>query len=292
MDRTQKMCTSLEDIRKILADKKSLSQTTLSYQADVFETTINCLEEGDCVIEVGVFKGGISCQLAFLLEDTGKTLVLIEVVDEYLQWSKQLIQDIGLTTPATYFNGTLEQFVNAHPDIKPSLIIVDADHSYKGVCYDIQQIKRIKTPPVAAIFHDLSLRYCRGENALRVRIDKALVDAYLMHGYKYQRIGASSRSQETDSRLQRIMTVSAEWGDYHYHDRNSSEGMLVVLNEKKFKRCSPLTWKELEVWSQTRSYSFLHTINNFFWRKFDGSEGWKRVLRKLKRLIAKIGLQE
>lgn len=282
-----KQYSALEEIRTLLSEKKSSSQTTLRYQADVFETMINCLEEGDCVIEIGVFKGGISCQLAFLLENTGKTLVLIDVVDEYLQWIQQLIQEIGIKTPVIYFTGTLEQFVNEYFQIKPSLIIVDADHKYKGVRDDIQSIKRMKYQPVAVVFHDLSLRYCRSKNALQVRVDKAIVDSYLMYGYKYKEIGALRLCKDVKEPLQGIINVSAEREDYHYHDKSYSEGMLVIINERKFKHCSPLEWKDLEVWFPNTSYRYFQRIKVTYLRILDYLICQRRYLHKLKCIIKK-----
>jgi hypothetical protein len=280
----QKKYISLEEIRTFLSENKSDSQTTLAYQIDVFENVINCLNAGDCVIEVGAFKGGLSCQLAFLLEYTGKDVIIIDVVAEYIQWIKHLIQRLGITTKIVYFIGTLQQFVDEYPQIRPSVIIIDADHKYEGVSLDIQAIKSIKFQPVAVIFHDLSLRYCRGQNALQVRVDQAIGDHYLRYGYKYKEIGASAN--QFQGSLQRILQISGGSANYHYHDQHHSEGILIVINEKKFMRFSPWIWRELHVWSQHESCSYFLNIKILCLHIWDYLKNQNRFIRKLRRIKA------
>ncbi len=238
-----KKYTSLEEVRFFLAQNTSSSETTPIFQANVFEQVINCLGSAEYVIEVGISRGGLSCQLAFLLENTGKKLILIDIAEECIQWTKHLIQELGITTTIIYFTGTFQQFVDAHPDIQPSFIIIDAGHTYDEVTQDIRTLKRMKYQPPAVAFHDFSLRYGRSSLARLIRVDRAVIDQYLRNGHKYQEIGASD-----EHAMQRILSISESAGNYYYHDCNYPEGIMVITDEKKFMTYSPYGWKRLKAW--------------------------------------------
>ena len=240
--------SSLEAVRGLLAERGSHSHTSDRYQADVLENVINCLGAGDCVIELGIFKGGLSCQLAYVLESTGRELILIDVGQQYIEGTRKLIEDLGLQTNIRYFTGTMQQFMAQHADVRPAIIIVDANHAYASVSDDIRTIKRMKYQPAAVVFHDASLRYARSQKAVSVRVDQAVADHYLRYGYEYLEIGVSGA--DDDKGLQRIMGVSAEWGDHHYHDRRCSEGILVVVDKPAFTRALPFAQHELRGWPQ------------------------------------------
>lgn len=271
-------CSSLQEVRAFLAEKGSSSHTTDTYQADIFQTMISCLDAGNCVIEVGTFMGGLSCQLAFLLENTGKDLVLIDISQDYLGWTKSLIQELGISTSIIGFVGTFQQFIEQHPEIQPGFIVIDGDHAYEGVVQDIQAAKRLNHQPAAIAFHDFSLRYC-GSEASRIRVDKAIVDEYLSQGYRYKEIGATG----TDSGITRISNVSAS-GNYHYHDHHCNEGLLVVTNESTFLASSPWMFQKTQTLPnlgnalQPNSVQILQSEFNELFQKLRQTE------KKIKRL--------
>ncbi len=107
-------------------------------------------------------------------------------------------------------------------EIRPTLVLIDADHHYDAVAADIRTLYAMASRPYAAAFHDFSLRYTTPELS-NVRVDRALIDAF---GEDFQHIKIGEIAAPGGPTLQ--ITPQP---DGHYHEFGYSEGVLIVLSQ-------------------------------------------------------------
>lgn len=168
---------TLDDLRLSVQDSGNWSHTSIKYQNDVF-SILHETVDGDCIIEVGCYKGGLTAQLKFLLKQSNKTLIVIDIDENMIRTTKALLRRHNLEDNVEFFTGTLQQFIDLKDVRKPSLLIIDGDHRYAGVIADIKAVESMLHKPSTIIFHDYSLRYVEGSGLTDVLVSKAIHDSW------------------------------------------------------------------------------------------------------------------
>lgn len=209
----------IEKIRFALTTQGSHSHTSQEFQDDLLFYAHKFAGHGNCLIEVGCFRGGMTAQFAYVARKFGQGLEVIDINADYLKLAREAVSLAGSDTLVNYHHCDLAAFVaTSGSQIRPTLVLIDGDHRYDGVSADIRALYKMKTRPFAAAFHDFSLRYITPELA-SVRVDKALVDAF-GPDFPHVKIGEIAGIGKT------LRTVPS--ADGHYHEIGKPEGVLII----------------------------------------------------------------
>lgn len=209
----------LDRIRARLAADGNHSHTSLKFQDDLLFYATKFAAHGNCIIEVGSWKGGLSAQFAYLARKLGQRFVVIDNNATYLEYARAAVEATGAGDSTSFHLGDFQSFaVTADPEIRPTLVLIDADHHYDAVAADIRTLYAMTSRPYAAAFHDFSLRYSTPELS-NVRVDRALIDAF---GEDFQHIKIGEVAAPGGPTLQ--ITPQP---DGHYHELGYSEGVLI-----------------------------------------------------------------
>lgn len=223
--------STLNELRNILNQKACPSETSYEYQNDALSYVVDCLGAGDSVIEVGVFNGGLSSQLAFVMENSGKKLFLVEISRKHLDKTRSLITELNIATEVIYFHGDLDRLNSSHI-IEPSTVIIDANHDYVNVKNDISSLRKFPAQPACTVFHDNGLRYIRKACSIKQRVDRAIYEDYIAKGFRYIEVGQQQLDSSTISSAD-----TSQLG--YYFDSKTREGMLIVTNAGTFEKYCP-----------------------------------------------------
>jgi hypothetical protein len=168
----------LERIRARLAAEGNHSQTTRKFQDDLLFFANKFAAHGNCVIEVGCFRGGMSAQLAYLARKLGQRFEVIDIDANNLEYARAAAEMAGGSDSVGFHHGDFQSFVaTADPKIRPTLVLIDGDHRYNGVIADIRTLYSMSSRPYSAAFHDFSLRMVASELS-DIRVDLALAHAF------------------------------------------------------------------------------------------------------------------
>lgn len=207
----------LERIRALLDAEGNHSHTSRKFQDDLLFYAKEFATCGNCLIEVGCFKGGLTAQLAYVARELGQRLEVIDIDSGYLEVARAAVKLAG-KVPVNFNHCDFSTFAaEAGSQVQPTLILIDGDHRYDGVTADIRALYDMRSRPFSAAFHDFSLRYTT-EELSSVRVDRALVDAFGQN-FQHNKIG------EIAGAGQSLRTIPGE--DGHYHQAGYSEGVLV-----------------------------------------------------------------
>lgn len=222
----------LSSLREQIGASGNCSHTSWKYQDDVAKTLVEVLDQGDCVVEVGCFKGGLTVQMAELIKDSNKPLFVVDISPEMIAETKQLLEKHGLANNVEFFLGDLQTFVNQKiGDRQPALMVVDGDHTYGGVVADIKAIESMKNQPYAMIFHDYSLRYIDqpGNIPYDTLVDRAIHDCW---GKDFKFTNCGSVPEVGGS-----LNLKENPGPAgHYFVEGSTEGILVYWSDVAAKK--------------------------------------------------------
>jgi hypothetical protein len=218
---------TLDNLRLAIQESGNWSHTSIKYQNDVAKVLTEIFDNGDCVIEVGCYKGGLTAQLSFLLQQSNKPLIVIDIDSEMIRTTKELLGVHTLERNVEFFTGTLQQFIDKQlGDRKPSLIVIDGDHRYTGVIADIKAVESMKNKPGAIIFHDYSLRYTKNSGLTDVLVDRAIHDSW---GDKIK-VNLIGEKPEKGG----LLNLKENPGPSgHYFDEGGSEGALIYWHDIK-----------------------------------------------------------
>jgi len=157
----------------------------MKYQDDVLDAVYKSAYNGGHIIELGLFKGGLSVQLAYLSKKLGVDLILVDISKEYYDTTLHHLRELGLFhDKVRLIHGTVEDLY-AQIDCTyspPAAIVVDALHTYNGVRTDISTILSYSPSVPVVAFHDFGLRsnYAKArENNLPHHVnnvDRAILD--------------------------------------------------------------------------------------------------------------------
>lgn len=208
----------LETIRSRLAADGNHSHTSRKFQDDILSFAAANADKGNCIIEVGCWRGGLSAQLAHVAPTLGQRFVVVDLYEEALNHARAAVEMAG--AKADFHLGDFKSYVDTiDSGTKPTLVFIDADHRYDAVAADIRILYSMPTLPFAAAFHDYSLRYLHSNAEMAsVRVDLALKDA-LGPDFPHFKIG------ETIKPGGWIATSPA--ADGHYHEIGCPEGVLI-----------------------------------------------------------------
>lgn len=209
--------SELQKIRARLAADGNFSHTSLKFQDDLLFYATKFAAHGNCIIEVGCWKGGLSAQFAYLARKLGQRFVAIDSYATYLEHARRTVEVTG-AGEAVFHLGDFQSFVaTIDPALRPTLVLIDADHQYDAVTADIRTLYAMPSRPYCAAFHDFSLRYSTPEQS-GVRVDRALVDAFGAD-FQHIKIGEVAGAGST--------LITTPQPDGHYHELGYPEGALI-----------------------------------------------------------------
>jgi hypothetical protein len=208
----------LERIRARLIAEKNFSHTSEKFQDDLLFFASKFAAHGNTMIEVGCWKGGLSAQFAYLARKLGQRFVVIDTEADCLEHARAAVEMAGGSDSTRFHHGDFQSFVaTVDPEIRPTLVLIDADHRYDAVVSDIRTLYSMPSRPYSAAFHDCSLRISTPELS-NVRVDLALHHAF-GEDFEHVEIGEIAG-------MGKYLRVTPA-ADGHYHERGCSEGALI-----------------------------------------------------------------
>ncbi|WP_165064535.1 class I SAM-dependent methyltransferase [Paludisphaera rhizosphaerae] len=136
-------------------------------------------DQGDFLVEVGCYRGGMTAQLAHFAVERGKQFYVVDVDREYLDAARQTVETALGRSPACvhYVETTLNGFFDQpRPSNRCIMVFIDGDHHYRGVVRDIRAVVNSRLErPLSIGFHDYGLR-CTAADELDIRVDRAIHD--------------------------------------------------------------------------------------------------------------------
>jgi SAM-dependent methyltransferase len=216
------MTPTLTSIRATLAAMGNHSHTTEKFQSDLMDYARAYSKEGDCLIEVGCFRGGLTAQFAAIGKELGQHLHVVDIDPGYLEVARQSVQSTTGDDNVSFHLCDLATFAQgAGKGIRVSLALIDGDHYYNGVVADVRALLAMVPRPYGVAFHDYSLRYAIPEGK-DIRVDRAIHDT-LGRDFPHVRIGEISRIGGPLRHEPRE--------DGHFHEVGVSEGVLVEFRK-------------------------------------------------------------
>ncbi|MBB6487482.1 class I SAM-dependent methyltransferase [Rhizobium lusitanum] len=212
----------LDRVRKVSKETGCESWTSLDYQNHILNYLMENRDRGfEGVIEIGCYKGGLSAMLGFICQQFKWPFFAVDIDENSILSTRRLLSSLMLLENATIHHGTLASFARtAVLKQRPVLIILDGDHRYEAVVDDIQMVYSLNKLPLAAAFHDYSLRHpSSGE-----KVDQAVKNCF--GDWPIQHIGALMDGTGPYPTRER----PAE--DGHWWDVPGYEGALVQLPSK------------------------------------------------------------
>lgn len=209
--------------------KDFVSETSEQLHADLFQRIVEMSKCGGAgIIEVGCFKGASSVLFAYLCQIYNWPFYVIDVNADYLKYTENLLQGLGLKGRTFFHCGTLKQFAaETEMEQRPVMVFVDGDHHYSAVLKDIEATYFLNQRPYAIAFHDFSLRYhdLAHKNTL---VDRAIQDC-LGRDLPCTRIGVQFGKSPVPSREN-----PGPGGEYW--ERHGTEGVIVEISNRELKR--------------------------------------------------------
>ena len=153
-------------MHKIREKRDSLSIPSLTsgqYQNDILDACFKSLSvHGGPIVEIGIFQGALSCQLAYLAEKYNRPLILVDISPEFCEMTKNHLLQLGGRGGGgvTLITGTVRNLFKQFDfhNKPPCFIVVDADHTYKGAKTDLCTIlSNVPNVPVIG-FHDYGVK--------------------------------------------------------------------------------------------------------------------------------------
>lgn len=227
MNQGRTMRTDIAALRDQIQADGNFSNTTMAFQDDLLRYGEEFASRGNCFIEVGCLRGGMTAQLAALARDLGQKVHAIDIDPGFLSVARDTVAATVGEGHAEFHHMDFTRFVaEAGPEIRPSLVLIDGDHFYDGVVADIVALFAMKSVPYAAAFHDYSLRYSHPEGA-GVRVDLALHDT-LGRGFEHVPLGEVARDGGA------LRTIPGP--DHHFHELGKSEGVLIMCERHRLRQ--------------------------------------------------------
>ncbi len=222
--------TNLPAIRARLDDLGNHSHTSLKFQDDILNFIREHAHRGEAVIEVGCYRGGMTGQLADICAELDKRLYVIDIDEDYLEIAKASVRAVTNNGNVRYYHGDLPGFARDRVCNRPViLVVIDGDHSYRGVVEDITALYSMNPLPYAAAFHDFSLRYA-ASHLDDIRVDLAIRDSLGPRVQPWQ-LGEVAGQGAT------LRTKPGE-EDSHYHEQGIPEGVLLICADHVLQRTS------------------------------------------------------
>jgi Methyltransferase domain len=223
--------TELSEVRRVAQKAGCFSWTSADYQSDILNFVTEHRHRGAGVVEVGTYKGGLTAQLAVLCQAFGWPLFTMDISQPFLDTARTLLESLQLADCVRFHCGNLASFAGQFAlQHRPVLAILDGDHRYQAVIDDIAAIYRLNQLPVAAAFHDYSLRHpTTGEDVERA-VTESFGDRMVCP------IGAQIRGDAA------YPTREHPSDDGHYWQVPGSEGAIVEL-PNTIERRRPFTFK-------------------------------------------------
>lgn len=132
---------------------------------------------GDVVLDLGAYGGRSAVvELKGALGRAGRAhapqVYSLDLDPAAIPRSLRTLESFGLERHVLLFQGGVDAFFAAH-DVGPSMVFVDADHTYEGVRKDLETLARVLAPGVPVLCHDyVNQENDTGELGVRRAVDE------------------------------------------------------------------------------------------------------------------------
>jgi len=221
-------------IQKIREKRDSLgirSLTSEQYQNDILDACFRSLSiNGGPIIELGIFQGALSCQLAYLARKYNRPLILVDISPEFCEMTKTHLLQLELAEDnndrkTIFITGTVKDLFMQFDfhNKPPCFIVVDADHTYRGARIDLCTIlSNVPNIPVIG-FHDYGVK-----NDERLQMEHPDGSKMIVYGI-YKAILDVIGDDNALHPIGKIGGKNKEYGNdgFNYIDEGEPEGALL-----------------------------------------------------------------
>jgi predicted O-methyltransferase YrrM len=132
------------------------------------------------LLEIGTFRGRAAATMAMALESAGNParVVSIDIDAGVLEDAARGLAAVGLANRVTLARGTADTVLSRMPELRPGLVFVDGDHSYRGVMRDLTAIEPLVPNGSIVVLHDYE-GYTAEDPYFRHRVPEAAGDSWL-----------------------------------------------------------------------------------------------------------------
>lgn len=184
-------------------------------------------DQGDFLVEVGCFRGGMTAQLAHFALERSKQLYVVDIDRKYLDMARASVEAALGESPACvhYVEQTLDGFFSLRrTSDRCVMVFIDGDHHYAGVVRDIKAVVNSSLQrPVSICFHDYGLR-CTANDEADILVDRAIHD---------QLKGCAVIPMGEISGLGGVLPTTPIGHNGAHFPPGLSEGVVVVLNKPR-----------------------------------------------------------
>lgn len=153
----ESLAEEISAIRQHSTRLRLYSETTGIYQDDVLELVARTRNHPGPVLELGVYHGGLSVQLAHVLRAQGRRLICLDISSKMLEIARRHFQSLGVPADhVTFLQGTVADYYDTQP--RAAAVIIDADHSYWAARNDLSHVLAHNGDAHAILLHDYNLR--------------------------------------------------------------------------------------------------------------------------------------
>jgi predicted O-methyltransferase YrrM len=128
------------------------------------------------ILEIGTWRGKSGAALALGARDGGRgaAIVSVDINEERLGQARAELAARELGSGVTLVRGTAAALFAAAPDLAPTLVFVDGDHTRRGVERDLAVLERHVPSGAELLFHDYA--NTRNEYDVRRTVDESWVE--------------------------------------------------------------------------------------------------------------------
>jgi hypothetical protein len=108
------------------------------------------------ILEVGVYRGRSTTVMAKALASAGNParIISVDIDAQGLATAAKNLARHGVAEKATLVEGTASALAKAAPGLRPGMVFVDGDHSFRGALRDLKAIERITPDGALVVMHD------------------------------------------------------------------------------------------------------------------------------------------
>ncbi|MGH2953106.1 MAG: class I SAM-dependent methyltransferase [Solirubrobacterales bacterium] len=132
------------------------------------------------VVEIGTFRGRAAATMAMALETASNParVISLDIDATALEHTASGLAAAGLAHRVTLARGTADTVLSRMPELRPGLVFVDGDHSYRGVMRDLTAIEPLVPNGSIVVLHDYE-GYTAEDPYFRHRVPEAAGDSWL-----------------------------------------------------------------------------------------------------------------
>ena len=149
----------LRTIDRINLREGNFSATTPRFRTELVYYLLDNRARGP-IVEIGIAKGGFSCQFLYIAALTGRTYLAIDIDPGMTTHAKATTARFGLAGHGRMFLGSLQQYIEQHGwfEERCDLVFLDSSHHYSHTLEELRLLHANRPLPHAIALHDFNYR--------------------------------------------------------------------------------------------------------------------------------------